>query len=64
MTPVITLTHYDLGAMRVRVWDEASWWERKRIWTCEDEPELGSFDDDDFEERSEKIDLLLLRAKG
>ena len=62
ITPVITLTHYELGAMQVRVWDEASWQERKRIWSCDGEPELGSFEDDDFEERREVIDQRLRDA--
>lgn len=30
---IITLTHYERGPMRVRLSDEASWWERKPIWT-------------------------------
>jgi hypothetical protein len=57
----ITLTHYEHGPMQVAVWDEATWWLRKRQWTCPDDPELGSFEDEDFDETSKQIDLLLAR---
>jgi hypothetical protein len=56
---VITLTHYERGPMQVEVWDEATWWLRKRQWTCPDDPELGSFEDEDFDETSEQIEAAL-----
>jgi hypothetical protein len=62
----ITLSHIDHGPMRVTVWDEASLWEGQRIWTCDDDPELGAFTDDDFDEHygpdGERIDDILARA--
>lgn len=55
----ITLTHYDLGPLRVAIWDEATWWMRKRQWTCPDDPELGTFDDGDFDEAPDQIEAAL-----
>lgn len=48
--PVITLSHYDRGPLSVAEWDEATFYMRKRQWTCPDDPELGSFEDEDFDE--------------
>ena len=59
---IITLTHYDIGPLRVQIWEEATLWMRRRTWTCPDDPELGSFDDGDFEEAPASIDLRLLKA--
>lgn len=56
---IITLTHYDHGPLEVAVWDEATWWMRKRHWTCPDDPELGTFDDGDFDETTDQIEDLL-----
>lgn len=60
---VLTLSHIDRGPLRVEVWDEASWWMKRRIWTCPDDPELGSFEDADFDEHyalpGQRIDDLL-----
>ena len=50
MKQPITLSHYDHGPVRVTVWDEASFWMKRRTWTCVDNPELGSFEDEDFDE--------------
>jgi hypothetical protein len=64
--PIITLSHHDRGDMRVHVWDEASKWMRRRVWTCPDDPELGSFEDADFDEHygppGERIDDVLAAA--
>jgi hypothetical protein len=60
--PVITLTHYEDGPMQVAVWDEATWWMRKRQWTMPDDPERGSFEDEDFDETKEQIEALLSAA--
>lgn len=57
--PTITLTHYDHGPMRVAVWDEATWWMRKRQWTCPDDEERGTFEDEDFDESKEQIEAAL-----
>lgn len=60
MIKPIILTHYDRGPMQVAVWDEATWWMRKRQWTCPDNEELGAFEDEDFDEHySGEIDALL-----
>jgi len=59
MRPTITLTHYDRGPMQVAVWDEATWWMRKRQWTCPDDEELGTFEDEDFDESKDQIEALL-----
>lgn len=60
----ITLTHYDLGPLNVHILEDATWWMRRRIWTCADDPELGSFEDGDFEEAPATIDRLLLAARN
>lgn len=59
MEKIVTLTHYERGPMQVAVWDEATWWMRRRQWTCPDDPELGTFEDEDFEESKEQIDAAL-----
>jgi hypothetical protein len=59
MRTTITLTHYDRGPMKVAIWDEATWWMGKRQWTCPDDPELGTFEDVDFDETPEQIDAAL-----
>jgi hypothetical protein len=59
----IQLTHYDLGPMWVRIAEDATWWFRRRHWTCDDDPELGVFEDTDFEEAPVTIDRLLLAAR-
>lgn len=68
MNKVITLSHYDRGPMRVHVWDEASMWMKRRTWTCPDDPELGSFEDADFDEHysnpGERIDDILAAAES
>lgn len=60
--PEITLTHYDYGPMQVAVWDEATWWMRKRQWTCPDDEERGTFEDEDFDESKDQIEALLSAA--
>jgi hypothetical protein len=60
----ITLTHYELGPIKVAVWDEATWWLRKRQWTCPDDPELGSFEDEDFHETAGEIDAALAAGRA
>lgn len=64
----ITLSHYDRGPMRVAVWDEATLWMKRRTWTCVDDPELGSFDDEDFDEHygqpGERIDDVIAAAEA
>lgn len=66
--PVVTLSHYDHGPMRVQVWDEATFWMQRRTWTCPDDPELGSFEDADFDEHyspdGHRIDDVLAEAKS
>jgi hypothetical protein len=52
----ITLTHYDRGQMDVAIADDATWWMRKRHWFCPDDPELGIFEDEDFDETQAEID--------
>ena len=63
----ITLSHYDHGLLQVVVWDEATWWMGRRIWTCIDDPELGSFEDEDFDEHygppGKRIDDMLEAAQ-
>lgn len=60
MTAVaLTLTHYERGPMRVALFDEACWWMQRRIWSCPDDPELGSFEDGDFDETKEQIEAAL-----
>jgi len=59
MTKPITLTHYDRGPMLVAIYDEATWWMQRRVWSSPDDPELGSFEDGDFDETKEQIDALL-----
>ena len=62
--PIITLSHFERGPMQVQVWDEATWWMKKRTWTCPDDPELGSFEDDEFDEHfTGEIDALLGAAQ-
>jgi hypothetical protein len=58
----ITLTHYERGPMQVALFDEATWWMQRRIWSCPDDPELGSFEDEDFDETKEQIEALLKTA--
>ena len=64
--PIITLSHYERGPMQVQVWDEATFWMKRRTWTCPDDPELGSFDDADFDAHygppGERIDDVLAAA--
>jgi hypothetical protein len=62
MRKTITLTHYDNGPMQVAVWDEATWWMRRRQWTCPDDEERGTFEDEDFDESKEQIEALLSAA--
>ena len=62
--PTITLSHYERGPMQVAVWDEATWWMRKRQWTCPDDPELGTFDDEDFAESKDQIDAALAKVEA
>jgi hypothetical protein len=64
VTISITLTHYDLGPLKVQIWEEATWRMRRRIWTCPDDPELGSFENGDFEEAPVTIETLLLAARN
>jgi hypothetical protein len=64
VTISITLTHYDLGPLNVTIWEEATWRMRRRVWTCPDDPELGSFYDGDFEEAPATINRLLLTARN
>lgn len=63
----ITLSHYDRGPMQVVIWDEACLWMKRRVWTCPDDPELGSFEDEDFDEHygpaGQSIDDVLARAE-
>ena len=62
--PVITLSHFERGPMQVQVWDEATLWMKKRTWTCPDDPELGSFEDNEFDEHfTGEIDALLGAAQ-
>lgn len=62
MRKTITLTHYDNGPMQVAVWDEATWWMRRRQWICPDDEERGTFEDEDFDESKEQIEALLAAA--
>ena len=55
----IVLDHYDLGPIRVAVWDEATLWMRRRQWVCPDDPERGTFADVDFMETTEQINEML-----
>ena len=60
---IITLSHFDRGPMRVSVWEEATLWMKRRTWTCPDDPELGSFEDADFDEHyTGDIDSLISAA--
>ena len=59
----IILDHYHYGPLRVAVYDEASWWMRCRQWSCVDDPELGTFDDDEFDETLDQISALLAIAR-
>ena len=59
MTKPITLTHYDRGPMQVSIYEEATWWMQRRVWSSLDDPELGSFEDGDFDETKEQIDVML-----
>lgn len=59
---VITLDHHDLGPIQVAVWDEATWWMKRRQWTCPDDPERGTFEDADFMETPEQISEQLAIA--
>jgi len=52
---IISLDHHEHGTIRVQVWDEATWWMKRRQWTCPDDPELGTFEDADFVETPEQI---------
>ena len=58
----IMLTHHDHGPIWVAVWDEASLWYGERTWSCPDDPELGSFNDAEFEERPDQIEEALAQA--
>jgi hypothetical protein len=62
VTKTITLTHYDHGPIEVSVYEEATWWLRKRQWSCPDDPELGTFEDEDFDESREQIKAKLTEA--
>ena len=64
MSITVTLTHFDLGPIRVRISEDATWWFRRRHWTCDDDPELGLFEDSDFEEAPSTIEIKLLAAHG
>lgn len=55
----ITLTHYERGPMLVEIYDEATWWLQRHVWSCPDDPELGSFEDGDFDGTPEQITALL-----
>jgi len=55
----IALTHDEHGPMMVRVHFEASFWARRRQWICDDAPELGYFDDAEFDEHVDLIDAML-----
>ena len=51
--------------MNDHVWDEAMCWMRRSTWTCPDDPELGSFEDEDFDEHfTGEIDALLSAASN
>jgi hypothetical protein len=63
MSPVITLTHHEHGAMRVRISEDATWWERKRIWTDTDS-DGRLYEDSDFAESDADINLKLLAARA
>ncbi len=58
----ILLNHHDHGPIWVAVWDEASLWYGERTWSCPDDPELGSFNDAEFEERPDQIAEALAAA--
>ena len=60
MPKVIVLTHYVHGPIRVAVHDDATWHMQRRIWSSTDDPELGSFEDGDFDESTEWMDFLLI----
>lgn len=64
MTPTIILHHLDLGRMSVSISEDATWWTRRRHWFCPDDPELGVFDDHDFEEAPSTIETKLLAARN
>jgi hypothetical protein len=58
----ILLTHEEHGPVWVYVWDEATWWMGKRQWVIADDPERGTFEDGDFEERPDQIEEALAIA--
>jgi len=60
---IITLDHHHHGPLRVAVWDEGTWWMGHRQWTCPDDEELGTFQDEDFMETSEQISGRLVVAR-
>jgi hypothetical protein len=65
MTKAITLSHYDRGPIKVEIWEEATWWMGRRTWSCPDEPEWGSFEDEDFDEHyTGEINAILVAAEG
>jgi hypothetical protein len=61
---VVNLTHFECGPMRMCIDEEATWWLRKRQWSCFDDPELGAFDDADFQETEEQINAALRAAEA
>lgn len=55
----IKLTHYNHGPVEVAIYDEATWYMKRRMWYCPDNTELGAFDDGDFDEHVSHIERLL-----
>lgn len=60
--PIITLNHYELGAMRVYVSDEATAYYGERTWVNDNSDGI-CYDEGDFEETPEDIDALLAEAE-
>jgi hypothetical protein len=63
VSKVITLTHYDLGPIRVAINEEHSWYLRRRVWSGVD-TDGQTFEDGDFLEPEQTINCKLLVARA
>ena len=62
MSPTIILNHSISGAMKVRISEDASFWLGERQWTDIDS-DGAIYDEGDFEETREQINVLLAEAE-
>ena len=61
--PLITLTHFLRGPMRVRIAEDATWWLKERQWT-DDDSDGAIYEDCEFTETRAEIDAKLEQAEA